>query len=95
MKISKKLSVLAGTAGVWFLQQQGIDPTEMVNQVIITPLGDMAEQATQSSDKIIYYLSGIYIAVQGLIDTVTAWVSKDGNNDAEVARDPLPDTSRV
>ncbi len=95
MKISKKLSVLAGTAGIWFLQQQGIDATEVVNQVIVTPIDSMVEQASHSSDKIIYYLSGIYIAIQGLVDTVTAWASKDENKNTRVDESPLPDSRRV
>ncbi len=77
MKISKKLSVLVGTAGIWFLQQQGIDATAIVDQVIVTPLSNMTDRANDSSDDLIYYISGVYIAVQGIIDTVQTWMTKE------------------
>ena len=95
MEISKKLSVLVGTAGVWFLQQYGIDAGEVVNQVIVTPLGDMTEKVAKSSDDTIYYVSAIYIAVQGLIDTVKTWVIKDENDPPNVEQSQIQDSRRV
>ena len=95
MEISKKLSVLVGTAGIWFLQQKGIDASEVVNQTIVTPLGNMTETIAKSSDDMIYYISAIYIAVQGLIDTVKTWVTKDENDPPDVEQGKIQDSRRV
>lgn len=58
MILSKKLSVLAAT-GVFYLQQKGVD----VSDVTIEALGIPKED-------IMYYFSGGYMIIQGFIDSV-------------------------
>jgi len=75
MKISKKLSVLAAAAVLAVSQSHGVDTSAVLAETMGT--------IKNSNSDLIYYLSGIYIAIQGAVDAISKYTTEKNGSEEQ------------